>query len=195
MIMIFKKIYYLIFFIVLFTAVYFFIRYPSKEEQRNANILFQNIVNSKIDKLSIVIHDHKGYSYLLIKDKQIIEEFLDALKNDTYIPSEPAGHHMYRFVITLHEKERSYLILLRSDSTDVNINSVEIILFDIYNIDILNLYYKSRLENKEFSSAFSQLYGNGKHHLRNNQLYNVINKYIKGRGLKYNMTLKKWTKN
>lgn len=177
--------------------IYFLITNPSKDHRQNASILFQEITNKDIDKLSIIIDDKKGYSYYTIQDKIVIKEFVDALKRDTFIPKMQAGHHMYTYVITLHNNTNSNLILLRSDSIDKGISndSVDITLFEVENIDILKIYYKSLLENKDFFNIFTPLYGYGKYYLRNHELYNVLNKYIKGKGLKYNPTSKKWTKN
>lgn len=181
-------------FSVLLYHAYITIKNPSKEVIRKSNLLFQDIISKEVDKLSIVIHEKDGYSYLMITDKPILKEFMNALKNDTFIPNTTPGHHRYRFLITLHSKDVINLIECESDSPDIKMNLVDITLFDVKAIDILNIYYKSVTENIEFSRLFGDFFGFGKYSMRNEELYNVLNKYVKGKGLKYNPSSKKWSR-
>jgi len=181
-------------FSVLLYHAYITIKNPLKEEIRKSNLFFQDIVSKDVEKLSIVINNKGDYSYLMITDKLIIKEFMDVLKNDTFIRSDTPGHHEYQFLITLHSKDVVHLIKCKSDSHDIKMNLVDITLFDAKAMDILNIYYKSVTENIELSSLFSGLYGSGKFSLRNEELYNILNKYVKDKGLKYNSLSKRWSR-
>lgn len=189
-----NKFLYIVLSVLIMTLFFNLITNPSKEAQEDAYKIFQEIVNRDVEKLSIVISRHGDNSYLMINDKKIINEFMDALKNGTYMPRFPTSQYNYSYVITIHSRNNSDLLFLKSDTFNDSIDSysVEVTLFNVKNINIFDLYYKSKVKDIEFFSLFTHFYGHGKYNLRNHQLYNVINKYIKGKGLVYNLNLMKW---
>ena len=182
--------------VILSLFVYFYLSMPSWEKKyQNQMAMFQDVINREIDKISIVIYENNNYSYLAINDKKIINEFMDILKKDTYIPTPSTGQYGSKYVITLHSKDNSDLIKLSSDTFNDSIksDSVEVTLFGVKNIDIFDMYSKSVIDSKVFFSLFIVSYGSGKYNFRNQKLYYFINKYIKGKGLIYNPSTKKWS--
>lgn len=188
-----KILFYAITAMIIFNA-YLFITIPSKESIAEAEKYFNGIVHSDIERISIVISRDGDYSYLEIKDKKIIRLFMDSLKNDTYIPKNPTGQYNYRYVISLHDKNGSYLLILESETfnSDNKGDSVEITLFKAKDLDVFNIYYKSIITDQNFFSIFSQLYGFGDFTFRNHQIYGVLNKYIKGKGIRYDRYNNSW---
>jgi len=179
-----KEIIFIVAVVVIVNFTYNFFTKQSKEEKKIQNSLFQSIVDSKIDELSIVICHYNNYSYLKIDDKEIIKKFIDALKSDTYTPEHPTGQYNFKYIITLHSGNYSSLIKLRSDTFNSGISkdSVEVILYTANDISLYDLYYNAKKENKDFYELFIKYFGYGEHTLRNHKLYEVINKYIKNKG-------------
>lgn len=179
-----KEIIFIVAVVVIVNFTYNFFTKQSKEENKIQNSLFQSIVDSKIDELSIVICHYKNYSYLKIDDKKIIKEFIDALKSDTYTPEHPTRQYNFEYIISVHSGSHSYLIQLCSDTFNSGISkdSVEVILYTVKDINIYDLYYKCKKEDKDFYELFIKYFGYGEHTLRNHKLYEVINKYIKDKG-------------
>jgi len=177
-------------YIILITALFAFLTYykffynVQNEKIAAINRLNEIVSNKEIFELSIVAIHHKDTFFLRIKDKVIIKEIVNALKEDTYLPKFSTGQYNYSYVISMQSKVESDLIILNNETfnDDIRNDSVEVILFNIKNINIFDLYCRSKMENEDFFSLFNQLYGFGDYRLRNHQLYNVINKHIKDKG-------------
>ena len=183
--------------VILLICAYFYLISPSKKEvQQKQTAMLHDIVNRDVDKLSIVLHVDNKYSYLMINDKKIIKEFMDTLKNDSNFKYSMTGQYNSEYVITLHSKNNSDLIILSSETfnNSVKSDSVKVTLFEDKNIDIFNLYYKSIMEGEEFFSLFMIYYGYGQYYYENYKLYDIINKYIKGKGTVYNHSTILWVK-
>ncbi len=183
--------------VLLLICFYFYLISPSKKEvQQKQAVMLQNIVNRDVDELSIVIDVHSKYSYLKIKDKKIIKEFMDALKNDSCFQFSMTGQYNSEYVLTLHSKSNSDLIKLSSDTfnNSVKSDSVKVTLFEVKNIDIFDLYYKSIMEGENFFSLFMVYYGYGEYYYENYKLYNIIDKYIKDKGTVYNHSTILWVR-
>lgn len=182
-----KEIIFIVVIAVIVNFTYNFFTKLSKEEKKIQNSLLQSIVDSQIDELSIVIYHYKNYSYLKIDDEKILQEFLDALKSDTYVPEHPTRQYNLEYIISIHSGSHSYLIQLCSDTFNSRISrdSVEVILYTANDINIYDLYYKCKKEDKDFYELFIKYYGYGEYTLRNHKLlYDVINKYFKDKGEK-----------
>lgn len=178
-----NKIYFLAIVAMIITGIYF-VTIPTDRDSNAANTIFQEIVNQDITELSVVIAHNGNFSFLTVKNKEIIKDFMNALRQDTYMPKYATGQYNYRYVVTLHSKSNSYLIMLQNESFNPNIksDSVEVTLYEVKNVNLRDIYRQSILEDDNFFSIFTRLYGFGKYELRNHQLYNVINKHIKNKG-------------
>lgn len=175
---------YLVMIVAMIIAGVYFVTIPTDDDRNEVNKVFQEIVNQEIKELSIVEAHHGNYSFLTIKNKGVIKEFMNALKQDTYMPKYATGQYNYSYAITLHSKNNNYLLILQNETfhPDIRSDSVEITVYDVKNVNLYDIYRQSRLNDSDFFSIFTELYGYGKYMLRNHQLYNVINKHIKNKG-------------
>lgn len=166
-----------------------FVYTPYKKElKQKQTTLLKDFVNRNVEELSIVLHVNSQYSYLKIKDKEIIKEIMDALGSDSVIQPQQTGQYNSEYVMTLHDKNSSDLMKLSSETFNKNVksNSVKVTLFEVKNIDIFDLYYKSIMECEDFFTLFMRYFGYGEYYYENYKLYDIINKYIKGKGIEYN---------
>lgn len=87
----------------------------------------------------------------------------------------------YSCAVVFHAKNKSYLLVFETETYNSGIpsDSVEVIFYNIENINLDELYLEARAENKKFFSLFMMRYGFGEYSLRNHKLYNLINEYIK----------------
>ena len=164
-----------------FYFVYNHFRYPSEEYKQKIFDKLNEITSSDINKISVVACDGDSCKYKHIFKENIINDFLDALSEDSYYPDIPTMRYDYSCAFVFHAKNNSYLMVFETETYDSGIpgDSVEIVFYNIENINLAELYLEARAENEKFFSLFKMRYGFGQYSLRNHKLYNLINEYIK----------------